>query len=268
MTSYTRQLTPISQHRQVIWGEAAISRSTRQDRSRDPLYNQLREMYAELFRCLGWLRSTEESALTYTFTLMGEQLVAAGRHWRPLLGEAVLGIAYPNHVLNVRTTHNIRPFAAILRTMLACNHCLSRDEIILGPLNATSDQTSADLDAMATMIQELREEPQAIKEALSDQAMELQIQINTMRNYTRWPLAVMRDLQWTEKSREFYLQTGNAFQVHRLTQLGKRRAESLKNHLDLRIDQVESLPTNLRRVLSRHAHFEMDGEIGLRLVVC
>ncbi|MES2143060.1 MAG: hypothetical protein V4516_01585 [Pseudomonadota bacterium] len=35
-------------------GEEAVARSTRADRSRDPLYNQLK-MYAELFRTLGWL---------------------------------------------------------------------------------------------------------------------------------------------------------------------------------------------------------------------
>ena len=113
-------------------GKEAIARSTRKDRSRDPLYNQLK-MYAELFRSLGWLRSTESSALNYTFTLLGEQVVAADRHWRSLLGETVLGIVYPSHVIELHGDYDIRPFATILSTMLACNDGLSRDEMIIGP---------------------------------------------------------------------------------------------------------------------------------------
>src|SRR5438270_9172518 len=65
-------------------GAEAIARSTREDRSRDPLYNQLK-MYAELFRAHGWLHPTEQSALNYSFTLLGRQLVEAGPHYLALL---------------------------------------------------------------------------------------------------------------------------------------------------------------------------------------
>jgi hypothetical protein len=58
-------------------GDEAVNRSTREDRSRDPLYNQMK-MYAELFRTMGWLHPTAAGSLNYTFTLLGEQLVAAG----------------------------------------------------------------------------------------------------------------------------------------------------------------------------------------------
>ena len=245
-------------------GEAAISRSTRKDRSRDPLYNQLK-MYAELFRSLGWLRSTEDSALNYTFTLLGKQVVAAGPQWRYLLGETVLGIAYPSHVLDIRTEHNIRPFAAILRTMLACNDGLSRDEIIVGPLSATSDRSYADLVALSEKIMTLREEPAAIKEALERLKDGLGIQINTLKNYTRWPLAIMRDLSWTKKDRETYLRSDKTFEIHRLTQLGKERAQCLEHSVDLRVDQVDRLPFDQKRALSRHAHFSMMERAGFDL---
>jgi hypothetical protein len=65
-------------------GPEAVARSTRVDRSRDPLFNQLK-MYAELFRMLGWLHPTSESSLNYTFTLLGKQLVAAGRDYWPVV---------------------------------------------------------------------------------------------------------------------------------------------------------------------------------------
>lgn len=237
-------------------GTAAIARSTRPDRSRDPLYNQMK-MYAELFRSLGWLRSTKNSALNFTFTLLGEQVVAAGRHWRPLLGETVLGIAYPSHVLDIRNEHKIRPFATILRTMLACNDGLSRDEMIVGPLSATSDRHYSDMTALSEKIMALREEPRAIDEALEELKDQLRIQINTLKNYTRWPLAVMRDLGWTEKDKEAYRGTNKTFEIHRLTPLGKERAQNLEHSVDLRVDHVDRLPLEQKRALCRYAHFAM-----------
>lgn len=242
-------------------GREAIARSTRKDRSRDPLYNQLK-MYAELFRSLGWLRSTESAALNYTFTLLGEQVVAADRHWRSLLGETVLGIVYPSHAIELRGDHDTRPFAAILSTMLACNNGLSRDEMIVGPLSASSDRSKADIADIAAKIMELREEPAAIKDALNELKKARGIQINTLRNYTRWPLAVLRDLGWTEKDREPYRLSNKTFDIHRLTALGKERAHGLKGAVDLRVDQVDRLSSRQKHALSRHAHFSMMERTG------
>lgn len=245
-------------------GSEAITRSTRADRTRDPLYNQLK-MYAELFRSLGWLRSTTSSALSYTFTLLGEQVVAAGRQWRPLLGETVLGIAYPSHVLDVRGNHDVRPFAAILRTMLACNDGLARDEMIVGPLSASSDRSPADMQGIAQSIMKLRESPASAKQALEALQMERGIQVNTLRNYTRLPIAILRDLGWTEKDREPYRKSNKTFEVHRLTPLGKEKAQILEDMADLRIDQVDQLPFAQKRALSRHAHFAMMERAGFDL---
>ena len=245
-------------------GKEAISRSTRMDRSRDPLYNQLK-MYAELFRSLGWLCSTEDSALNYTFTLLGEQVVTAKRWWRSLLGETAIGIAYPSHVLDISTEYNIRPFATILLTMRACNDGLSRDEIIVGPLSTTSDRSNADMDALSEKIIELRDEPDAIQEALKMLKDKRSIQINTMRNYTRWPLAIMRDLGWTTKDRESYLHSYKTFEIHRLTPLGKSQAQHLKHSVDLRTDEVDQLPFDQKRALSRYAHFTMMERAGFDL---
>lgn len=242
-------------------GKEAIARSTRQDRSRDPLYNQLK-MYAELFRSLGWLRSTESSALNYTFTLLGEQVVAADRHWRSLLGETVLGIVYPSHAIELHGDHDIRPFATILSTMLACNDGLSRDEMIVGPLSASSDRSEADMADIAAKVMGLREEPAAIKGALNELKEARGIQINTLRNYTRWPLAVLRDLGWTERDREPYRRNNKTFEIHRLTALGKERAHGLKGAVDLRVDQVDRLSSSQKHALSRHAHFSMMERTG------
>ena len=245
-------------------GEQAIARSTRKDRSRDPLYNQLK-MYAELFRSLGWLSSTEKSALNYTFTLLGEQVVAAGRHWHALLEETVLGIAYPSHVLDLRGEHHIRPFATILKTMLACNDGLSRDEMIVAPLSSFTDRSPDTLALLAKKVNALRDTPQQIKSALEEIKEERGIQINTLRNYTRWPLAVLRDLGWTVKDKEPYRSSKKMFEIHRLTPQGKARAISLLDTVDLRVDQIESLNIDQKRALSRKAHFSMMERSGFDL---
>jgi len=137
-------------------GEEAVARSTRADRSRDPLYNQLK-MYAELFRILGWLHPTPQSALNFTFTLLGQQVVAAGRDFGPLLEECVLGIVYPTPILAVKGEFDLRPFAFILRVMAACDGHLSRDEMIIGPLSAASDRGKKNLDTVVATIEAARE---------------------------------------------------------------------------------------------------------------
>ena len=101
-------------------GSQAVTRSTRGDRSRDPLYNQLK-MYAELFRFMGWLHRTESSALQFTFTLLGEQLVKADRNYLPFIGEVAIGIEFPSRLIQIRGSHELRPFAFLLKTMLACD---------------------------------------------------------------------------------------------------------------------------------------------------
>lgn len=219
-------------------GSEAIARSTRADRSRDPLYNQLK-MYSELFRALGWIHPTEQSALNFAFTLLGRQVIAAGQHYMPLLEETVLGIAYPSHVLGVRGTHVQRPFAFLLLTMLGCEDVITRDEMIVGPLSAQSDRNENAVADVAALIQTMRTEPEAIRTALVQVATQQQVQVNTLRNYTRWPIAVMRDLGWTQKGRLKFRQGTRSFEVHQLTERGKHIAEWVQGASDIRLDQIE-----------------------------
>ena len=245
-------------------GAEAISRSTRRDRSRDPLYNQLK-MYAELFRALGWLQSTEQSALNFTFTLLGHQVVAADQHYLPLLGETVLGMSYPSHVLNTKGGYVQRPFAFLLRTMLACDNALSRDEMIVGPMSAKSDRSSNAVSNVVVQVKTLREESQNVAATLLKVAKDQDVQVNTLRNYTRWPIAVMRDLGWTQKKYLQFRRDGKSFQVHQLTETGREVAEQVSASADLRLDQVEKLPSEEKAAVSIHAHYRMLERAGFDL---
>ncbi|RME57398.1 hypothetical protein D6779_08760 [Candidatus Parcubacteria bacterium] len=236
-------------------GEEAVARSTRADRSRDRLYNQIK-MYAELFRILGWLHPTPQRALNFTFTLLGEQVVAAGREFGPLLGECALGIVYPTPVLTVKGDFDLRPFAFILRVMAASEGHLSRDEIIIGPLNAASDRRRANMDEVVGRIQAARKSAADTKKAIAAVSVARKVQVNTLRNYTRWPIAVLRDLEWVEQQpAQFY--DGREYQSFHLTAKGRALARRIETAIDLRVDDVENLKPEERRALAVVAHFRM-----------
>ena len=236
-------------------GEQAVARSTRADRSRDPLYNQLK-MYAELFRTLGWLHPTPQSALKFTFTLLGEQIVAAGRDFGPLLEECVMGIVYPTPILTVRGDFDLRPFAFILRVMAACNGHLSRDEMIVGPLSAATDRGKSDLDTVAATVEAVRTSAARIKGAVEAVSRARDIQVNTLKNYTRWPIALLRDLGWTKQGWARF-RDGREYETLYLTDKGQALAERVNGSVDLRVDDVARLASEDRKALAVVAHFRM-----------
>jgi hypothetical protein len=236
-------------------GEAAVARSTRADRSRDPLYNQLK-MYAELFRTLGWLHPTPQSALNFTFTLLGEQIVAAGADFGPLLEECVLGIVYPTPILAVKGDFDLRPFAFILRVMAACDGHLSRDEMIIGPLSAASDRGQDNLNAVATTIYAARASAAKTEAAVKAVSGTRGIQVNTLQNYTRWPIALLRDLGWAESGPARF-KDGRKYRSFHLTDKGRVLTERVRAAIDLRVDDAEKLPPEECKALAVVAHFRM-----------
>lgn len=236
-------------------GREAIVRSTRADRSRDPLYNQLK-MYTELFRTLGWLHPTPQSALNFTFTLLGEQVVAAGHDFRPLLEECALGIIYPTPLLKVKGDFDLRPFAFLLRVMASCDGYLSRDEMIIGPLNAASDRTSSNLTMVVETIKAARESKAVTLEAIEATSAARGIQINTLQNYTRWPIALLRDLGWvTGGSANF--RNGHKYQTLNMTDRGRALVKRINASVDLRVDATAQLMPEERKALAVVTHFEM-----------
>src|SRR5581483_8646684 len=120
-------------------GEEALRRSTRDDRSRDPLFNQFK-MFSELYRLLGWLHITTARS-RFVCTVLG-QYVAEYEHEerRRLVEESLLGLALPNpHSENFGVT-NARPFATLAKTMHALDDVLSRDEMIVSVYTLPDDQ--------------------------------------------------------------------------------------------------------------------------------
>ncbi|MBB5349570.1 hypothetical protein JWG42_14285 [Desulfoprunum benzoelyticum] len=236
-------------------GEKAVARSTRADRSRDPLYNQLK-MYAELFRTLGWLHPIPQSALNFTFTLLGKQVVAAGRDFWPLLEECVLGIVYPTPILTVRGDFDLRPFAFILCVMAACDGHLSRDEMIIGPLSAPSDRGQANLDSVVATIKAARKSAADTNSSVAAVSVARNIQVNTLQNYTRWPIALLRDLGWATR-RQARFRDGRKYQTFYLTEKGQALADRVFASVDLRVNDAARLTPEECKALAVVAHFRM-----------
>jgi len=241
-------------------GDEAVNRSTRDDRSRDPLYNQMK-MYAELFRTMGWLHPTAASSLSYTFTLLGEQLVAAGHENWPLLNQCVLGIAYPTRVLTVMGDAELRPFAFILKTMNASGGYLSRDEMIIGPLSAATDRGVSALAGVRAKIAAARADQAALDAAMADLSRNRGIQENTLKNYTRWPIAVLRDSGWVEPIKARF-RNGQKYNAFALTKSGLETATMINSAIDLRLSDIEAFDEPSRDAVAVVSHFRMLDQAG------
>lgn len=233
-------------------GEAAIERSYNPDRSRDAVYNLLK-MYSELFRMLGWLHPTASSALTFRFTYFGAHVVEAGPDWRALFEEALLGIAHPSAVLGVQGRQAIRPFAAILRTMHALGGDLLRDEMIVGPLTLADDRDDAVLSRMIGRLQKLRQSRLNLSKALAELGTARRVQVNTLKNYTRFPLAAVVIAGWA---------TDAGGGKRRLTPKGEKVVARIQASTDLRLSDLEKLASPHRAALARAAFLELLARAG------
>jgi len=245
-------------------GTKAMDRSRRLDRSRDPLFNQLK-MYTELFRTLGWLHPIEGRALNYTFTLLGHQVVEAGPYYSRIFSETMLGISHPSRIISNRSEQQIRPFALLLKTMLACDFTLSRDEMIIGPLSVPSDRPADTIPRLCELVSRLRRSRSDVQEGLERISDECGIQPNTLKNYTRWPIGTMRDMGWTIKVRRDYTHERGSFEVHQLTEKGQRLAQLVVDAADVRVEDFESLPADEQEALAIHAHFSMLHRSGFQV---
>ena len=187
-------------------GIEALERSTRTDRSRDPIYNQSKAL-CELYRLLGWLQSTTAQT-KYIVTYLGEALVNASNKG-DVVEECLLGLSYPNECVEVKADTNLRPFKSILY-YINNNGSLSRDEIIYGVLNIDDDTNIDELNKLSANMLSFRK----IKNGLKNELIKIGKQINvkydpTMCNYTRFPISAIKWAHFGEKKQKIALVGGS-----------------------------------------------------------
>lgn len=228
-------------------GAIAVMRSRRDDRSRDPLYNQLK-MYSEIYRMLGWLRPAPDSRLTFVTTLLGMAVMDAAHDAQlraGLIRESLLAIVFPN-----TTTENLgvvsqRPFSWLLQLAAALDGVITRHEMILGLLAQVDDRLGGGIGDTADRIRALRDGPisQLRAEAATFAAQE-RVQLNTLENYTRFPVGVLASssVGWgvAESIPQLYKGRRPVAAI-RLTEAGTTAAARVQGMTDVRVNQLQSL---------------------------
>lgn len=244
-------------------GEEALRRSYNEDRSRDRLYNQSK-MYSELYKVLGWLHPTSGSALTFQFTYLGAHVETARRDPAAIFRESILGIAYPNAVLNVKGEYTLRPFATILRTIGELGGLLCRDEMIVGPLCLEDDTDVEQFNEMINMLGSLREDWSYLQAQLQTVSQDRNISTTTMENYTRFPLAVLKWLRWTEsqRNRDVY---GRSIPFLVLTDEGRKAIQEIEAHRDIRAADIQATDDETKAAIVRIAFYQMLERAGFEI---
>lgn len=244
-------------------GQEALSRSTREDRSRDPLYNQSK-MYAELFRMLGWFHSLPDSNLKYRMTYLGAHVVSAHYDVKSIFRESILGIVFPNEILENKGSYILRPFATVLSSLVELDGTMCRDEMIVGPLSLRDDTKQSEFKKMVNFLKSLRGSYKRLNKALKIVSKQRKIALNTMHNYTRFPLAVLLWCGWTQKERNSNIYNKSII-FQKLTDLGKAQADVYRSGIDLRYSVFKKIKGETKIRLARYCFFSILARAGFDL---
>ncbi len=252
-------------------GEEAVRLSTREDRTRDPLFNQSK-MYSELFRMIGWIRSSVDSHSTFSVTSLGTTIMhyqfAGSSKTNGLVGESFISAVFPNpSTTNVGIT-NHRPFAQLLKLAYLLGGEITRDEMIIGVLSVTDDLQEDVIENNAKKILKLRAKHKNVASAEVELIAESnQLQVNTLENYTRLPVAVLSSdyLGWGlgVYSNETYAGR-EKIKVIRLSERGIAKAKQLTESRDLRLASLAQIPIEERAWLAQYGYYAMALRAGVR----
>ena len=204
-------------------GTQAIKQSTRKDRSRDPLYNQLK-MYSELYRHLGFIKSVPNNALKFIITPFGKMFSKSDQQIN-LFIYSILCISFPNESIQTKTNSNIRPFFTILSIINKIDNYISRDEMIICILSLENDFNFQ--NEIINNIKNLRKKNN-INYEINKISKKTKIAINTLRNYTRTPIMFLRDSNLFEKKNNYFS----------LTKKGHFFSNIVANAYDLRLYKI------------------------------
>lgn len=231
-------------------GIEALQRSTRADRSRDPIYNQSKAL-CELYRLLGWLQSTTAQT-KFIVTYLGEALVNS-ENKNQIVEECLLGLTYPNECVEVKSDASLRPFKSILY-YLNENSSITRDEIIYGVLNIDDDSDIKILNKLAKEMQTFRKTKDGLKNRLIEIGNELSIKYDpTMGNYTRFPIAAIKWADFVEKKSARLAATQGALSFYK----------NLLSYQDLRLGDFNALPPKAKSDLIIYSHLNMMERFGI-----
>lgn len=251
-------------------GTEALERSYQtSDFSRNPLYNQAK-MYAEVYRFLGWITSTEESSLKYTFTYLGVHVALSGSNFPRLFEQCVLGINYPNQILDVKFKDINYPFISILLMANALDGIICRDEILIGPMNLQNFSDSTEFSEKIKSICKLRSSKNYanVKNTLTTLSSNLNVQVNTMHNYTRFVISTLVYTGWMVKIKSSVY--GTKVDFLQLTTKGKEVCNNLRSSkvligdslLELNKDDISNISKYSFLLMLKNSGYDVDNDIS------
>lgn len=229
-------------------GEEGLRRSIREDRSRDPMYNQSK-MYSELFRLLGWMHPVD-GQLNFQNSWLGARVAEniSDDARKALTLESVIAITYPNLAVVANPTHKCRPFKTILQVASILGGKISTDEMIVGPLSMPEDHSTKSVHECATTLLRLRNTRQGARREALKLAESAGTQYNTFKNYTRFPIAVLKWSGWVVAEKAKGSDGTNYFA---LSDHGRKTSELLGIATDIRSDQLANANPSERAALAK-----------------
>lgn len=211
-------------------GDEALKRSYLiKDDSRKSMKMQAKS-YAELFRFLGWITSGEK-ALKFNFTYLGVHVAVSGSGAKALFEQCLLGIEYPNHILDVKFPDENKPFVNMLLLAEALGGKIHRDEILLGAMNLLDGYSEAEKNSKIKLLQKIRKTKDI--DVLNDEISKLadinEMQTNSVRNLTRFVISSLEFTGWFEKKKLKVYRKSSPFLI--LTEKGKVVVKQIKESL-------------------------------------
>lgn len=248
-------------------GDEALKRSYLiKDDSRKSMKMQAKS-YAELFRFLGWITSGKK-ALNFNFTYLGVHVAVSGNGAKSLFEQCLLGVEYPNHILDVKFTDVNKPFVNMLLFADELDGKIHRDEILLGPMNLSDGYSEKERIEKIKYLKKVRETKSI--DVLNDEIDKLadfnEMQSNSVRNLTRFVISSLEFTGWFKKKNLRVYGKSSPFLV--LTEKGENVVNSIKNSVNINGDSLDAKEESSKEIselallcMFRRANFDVDEEL-------
>lgn len=248
-------------------GEEALKRSYKKKADSRKSIKMQAKSYAEVYRFLGWIMSADK-ILNFTFTFIGIHVALSESGARSLFAQCLLGIEYPNKILDVKFNDINKPFVNMINFAGKLGNVIHRDEILLGPMNLCNGYREEERLERINFIHSIRatRDLSKLEAALNDLAQDNGMQITSVRNLTRFVISALEFTGWFEKQKLSIYGRSTPFLV--LTEKGKSLDVFLSgvdniNGSDLDINSTECKYISRLGLLSmfERANFDVENDL-------
>jgi hypothetical protein len=236
-------------------GQVALARSTRTDRTRDPLFNQIK-MYSEIYRMLGWYIPGLNRS-TFEVPEYGAYISDAdGTRLRDLFELNIIHIVSPNPLVEIRGRNVLRPFPMILKILDKADGIIHRDEIILTVLACASDRDSRNVDEASERILSIRGNADTLEREYENLMADNNLNSKAvLRNYTRFIMATLSWLDYAQPIRMRNIYGSRPVKIYKQTEVGSMKAKQLESCVDIRNSDLVSYSLEERAAFTLYSIF-------------